>query len=321
VSLVLGVDGGNTKTTAIVATSDGEVAGIGRGGCSDIYGAGTVEAGMAVLADTVDTALAGAGVAAADVAASAFSLAGADWPEDLQLLAAFATDRLGLDDPLVVNDAIGAIRSGSPTWEGIAVVCGTFNAVGARRRDGTVFHLGFWPDRTGAFDLSTAALKAVYRAGLGLGPPTALTARALETYGVDDPLALLHHFTRRGRPGMSELMRMTPVLLDVADEGDPVAAEIVAEAGRVLGEEARVAARRVGLELAGTAVVLSGGVLSHPSDLLADHVMARLEGAVAVRPPVPPVFGAVLLAVDRAGVDLDELELTAELGAQLAAVS
>ena len=316
-SYVLGVDGGNTHTTAVVATTDGRVLGVGRGGCSDIYGAGSAEAGTAVLADTVGTALFGSGISAAEVGASAFSLAGADWPEDVRLLRTFVTERLGLADSIVVNDAIGALRAGSPAWEGVAVVCGTFNAVGARHRDGTVFHVGFWPDRTGAFDLSTAALKAVYREGLGLGGPTALTTRALAVYGKADPLDLMHHFTHRGRPRMSELVRMAPVLLDVADEGDVVAMEIVAEAGRVLGDEARVSAERVHLPLTGTPVVLSGGVMSHPTDRLVDHIMARLDGAVAVRSGVPPVAGALLMAIDRCGGTADESALATRLALQV----
>jgi N-acetylglucosamine kinase-like BadF-type ATPase len=321
VNLVLGVDGGNTNTTAVLATTDGDLVGVGRGGCSDIYGAGSVDAGTAVLADTVETAFADAGTTARAVAGSVLSLAGADWPEDLRLLEAFARDRLGLAAPLVVNDAIGAIRSGSATWEGIAVVCGTFNAVGARHRSGAVFHLGFWPDRTGSYDLSTAALKAVYRAGLGLGPETALTARALATYGADDPLELLHHFTRRGHPGMGELVRMTPIVLDAAAHGDDVAVAIVADAGRMLGDEARVAAQRVELPLTGTPVVLSGGVLSHRSSVLVDRIMDRLDGAVAVRTGVPPVVGAVLLAIDRAGGPAAGPAVGSRLGSALAALA
>src|SRR5438105_4774145 len=36
---VLGVDGGNTKTVALVAALDGTILGAGRGGCGDIYNA------------------------------------------------------------------------------------------------------------------------------------------------------------------------------------------------------------------------------------------------------------------------------------------
>jgi N-acetylglucosamine kinase-like BadF-type ATPase len=310
---VLGVDGGNTKTIAVVADDAGGVASVEIGGCSDIYGAGSAEAGCEVLAMTVSRALLAAGLDSGAIAASALSLAGADWPEDVELLERFVATELGMHRPLVVNDAMGALRAGAPDWEGIAVVCGTFNAVGARHRDGTVFHIGFWPDRTGAFDLSTEALKAIYREGLDLGAPTALTSAALAMYGAADPIDLLHHFTRRGRAGPGEVVRMSPVLLDIADDGDEVATAIVVRAGRLLGEQARVSAARVHLPLSDTRVVMSGGVLSHPSALLADAIMDRLDGAVAVRPHVPPVAGAVLLALDRIGIVGDAATIAAQL--------
>ena len=46
-ALVLGVDGGNTKTVALAARPDGAVVGFGRGGCSDIYGAPSFGAAVA----------------------------------------------------------------------------------------------------------------------------------------------------------------------------------------------------------------------------------------------------------------------------------
>src|SRR4051812_10237210 len=156
---VLAVDGGNTKTIAVVATDTGAVLSVARGGASDIYGTGSVERGTGVLRAVIAEALDRAGVLPAGVDATVCSLAGADWPEDIELLTGVVAE-VGLADPLVVNDAIGGLRSGSPSWEGVAVVAGTFNAVGARNRDGRVFHLGFWPDRTGAFDLGYEALKA-----------------------------------------------------------------------------------------------------------------------------------------------------------------
>jgi N-acetylglucosamine kinase-like BadF-type ATPase len=311
--VVLAVDGGNTKTLASVVSDAGDVLALTRGGQSDIYGARSVEIAVTELTRTVEEALRTAGVRAEEVCFSVFSLAGADWPEDHEVLESELSDRLGLGRLIVVNDAIGGLRTGAPTWEGISVICGTFNAIGARHRDGRVFHLGFWPDRTGAFDLSTEALKAVYRAGLGLGPQTQLTEPALTLYGRSDPLDLLHYFTRRGHPGVETLMRMTPVLLEVADGGDEVAATIVHGAGRVMGDEARVAAERVGLGLDGTRVVLAGGVFNHPSKALEESVMARLPGAVAVRNGLPPIVGVTQLALDEVSVDVDQSSLAAAI--------
>src|SRR6185503_10466007 len=85
--LVLGVDGGNTKTIAVVVTGEGAVLGTGRAGCGDIHNARGLGA-----------ALAEAGTGAGDVAAAAFSLAGADWPEDFDYLRRELRDRLDLSE-------------------------------------------------------------------------------------------------------------------------------------------------------------------------------------------------------------------------------
>ena len=308
--LVLGVDGGNSKTDVAVADGSGRVVGRARGGNSDIYVGKEPARALDELTAAVRAALADAAVDAADLSTSVFSLAGADWPEDFELIAA-SLRGLGLrHEPLVVNDAMGGLRLGSPDWQGVAVVCGSFNAVGARHRDGTTFHLGFWPDRVGGFDLADLAVKAVHRDGLGLGPTTALTPRVHELFDSTDAVDLMHRFTRRGSDlGLVAHLQVAPLLLDVAGTGDEVASTIVRAAGAALGEQARVAAERVGLGLDGTPVVLAGGVLQHPSTLLSASIMARLDGAVPVRPTEPPIVGALLLAYDRLDLAMDDVLL------------
>jgi N-acetylglucosamine kinase-like BadF-type ATPase len=307
---VLAVDGGNTKTAVAVADVDGRVLATGRGACADIYGAPSPDAALRAIEEAVGPVLAHVGA----VQAAVFSLAGADWPEDFAFLHRELRARLALPEALiVVNDALGALRSGSPDWTGIAVVAGTGGAVGARHADGRVFHLGFWPDGAGGAHLVRDGLRAVYRAELGLGPPTVLTERALRLYGAPDPLALLHEFTRRGGLGEPEKHRLAPVVLDAAEEGDAVAAAIVAAQGKVLGEQGRVCAERVGLSPEGARAVLTGGVFGHPSDTLAEATMAELPGAVAVRHGPPPVAGALLIGFDRLGLAVDPAALAVGL--------
>jgi N-acetylglucosamine kinase-like BadF-type ATPase len=139
-----------------------------------------------------------------------------------------------------------------------------------------------------------------------MGPPTALTQRALALWGASDAIALLYAFTRRGGLPAGEEDRLAPLVLDAAEEGDPVAGAIVDGTGRVLGLQARASAERLGLPLAGTRVVLTGGVFRHPSERLAAAAMAELPGAVAVRHGPPPVTGALLLALDRLSEDTKE---------------
>jgi N-acetylglucosamine kinase-like BadF-type ATPase len=302
--LLLGVDGGNSKTVALVARADGTIVGAGRSGNTDIYNASSVEAALEELGRAVATALAAAGGRAEDVVGSAFSLAGADWPEDFALLGRELPQRIGLDHPpVVVNDAIGALRCSTDDAVGVAVVCGTGGAIGARNRRGETFHVGFWPDSMGGEEIAQAGLAAVFRAGLDLGPQTSLIERALRRYGAGSEMELLHTFTRRDRPRPRRAAFVADVL-DAGDAGDPVAVEIVTGNGHRLGEAARISAARVGLE-GGYALVLAGGVLRHGSRLMTDAVCARVPEAVPLRAEREPAVAALLWAYDAAGIGPD----------------
>jgi N-acetylglucosamine kinase-like BadF-type ATPase len=313
--LLLGVDGGNTKTIAVVAARDGTIAGVGLAGCSDIHNASPDDAVDEIVRAVTD-ALEAADAAPGELDAATFSLAGADWPEDFEFLRREIGTRLALRaEPSIVNDAVGAIRGGTDDGVGIAVVCGTGGAVGARNADGDVFHYGFWPDGTGAGALGRQALRAVWRADLGVGPATSLTRRALERWGCSDPLELLHAFTRLDATVIPESDKalFAEVVLDEADAGDEVALGLVTVAGTRLGDYARVSAGRVGLAGSPFALVLCGGVLRHPSPLMREAIVSRVPDGVPVTSTVEPIVGAVLLAADDAGVEMDRDALGASL--------
>jgi N-acetylglucosamine kinase-like BadF-type ATPase len=304
--MLVGVDGGNTKTVALVADADGTVVGSGWAGCSDIYNAPSPAAALDAVREATLAALTEAGAAGDDVAAACFALAGADWPEDFELIRRELQPLLGLGaEPLVVNDAIGAIRAGTADGVGVSVVCGTYGIAGARNAAGDVFHLGFWPDSTGARPLGRAALEAVWRSGLGTGPDTSLTERALQLYGASTPLGLLYERTRRGGLPVGAEDRMAAVVLDEAEAGDPVAHAIVENQGRILAGEALACARMVGMAGSAFRLVLAGGVMRHPTRLLADVIAAGIPEAETVRSSDEPVVGALLFAFDHAGITPD----------------
>jgi N-acetylglucosamine kinase-like BadF-type ATPase len=295
--IVLGVDGGNTKTIALVVRDDGTVLGAGRAGCGDIYGQSESGAAIDEIVAAVTAALASAGVGAHELGAAVFSLAGADWDEDFEYLRTHLAGRLGIDGPVVVNDSIGLLRCGSPTWVGVAVGVGTGAAIGARSATGLVFHLGFWPDPMGGDALIRGAVRAVYRADLGLGPSTSLAGRLCALFDAGSVPALRFALTRR-EPKVDLAGRGIPsIVLDEADAGDAVATDLVSELGTSMGQAARISADRVGLAPADP-LVLGGGVLSHPSTRLAGTIAAAGGFETVVRSVMQPVVGAVALAFD-----------------------
>ncbi len=305
--LVLGIDAGNTKTIALVADLSGQVLGWGRAGRSNIYV--QPARALAALETAVARARASAGLGDAPLRALTLSAAGADWPEDFDVLEAELRRWKWAEQASVVNDAVGALRAGSLAGTGVTVVCGTSAGIAARSPQGEIWHSSYWQEPEGATQLAEYALRAVYRAELGIDPPTGLTAPVLAHFGCPDVGALLHSLTRRGRRLAPHLGRLARVLLDQADAGDSISLRIVQKHGASLGDYALAAARKVGL-VGDYLLTTSGGVMRHKSPVLREALLAQMQGE---HPHVrwqashhEPVFGALLLTLEGAGVTVDE---------------
>ncbi|MET9019309.1 BadF/BadG/BcrA/BcrD ATPase family protein [Actinopolymorpha sp. NPDC004070] len=329
--LHLGVDAGNSKTVALVCDADGRVVGYGRSGNGDIYGAESAAAAVDAVVAAVKDALTAAGTREDDVRASAFRLAGVDWPEDhAYWMDALARRLPGLLAPSVLNDGFAAIRCGAldgadgagggldPVGAGVAVIAGTGSAVAGRGPTGTEWSMSFWiQDAHGASGLVGSALRAVYRAELDLGPATALTSRLLAFFGATDVEALLHSFTgRETGHGWARQAAAAREVVAAAVGGDEVAAALVRDQGRHLADYARVTARRVGFAVdadgadggRGVPVVLAGPVLCAAGSPVTAALLEALGRVFPVAHPrlaiLPPVSGAVLDALADAGVEL-----------------
>jgi N-acetylglucosamine kinase-like BadF-type ATPase len=316
---VLGVDGGNTKTIAIVAALDGTILGTGRGGCGDIYnasieGTDSLDSASAAIANieyAIEAALQAAQVKAADLVTAVFNMAGADWPEDFALLETEMKAR-GYGRGLTVqNDAMGVLHAGVADNVGVSVICGTGGATGARGADGRIWHSSMWQNQAqGSFEMSRKAFDAVIRSELGIEPPTTLKQRFLDYFGLDSVEEMLHLFTDRLQRPARRIDGLTSFLLDEAEAGDVVARQIVMEQGQALGNYALVAARFVGLEGTPFSLVLAGGVLRHPSTLLADTIIERVKlSSPEVRPKrsrFEPIIGVLFSALEAANITIDE---------------
>jgi N-acetylglucosamine kinase-like BadF-type ATPase len=315
---VLAVDGGNTKTIALVAALDGTILGAGRGGCSDIYNArpGTswpdsAAAAIANVEFAVESAMQAAQINATDLVVGVFNMAGADWPEDFVLLQNAMEARGYGGMILVQNDALGVLHAGSSDNTGVSVVCGTGSATGARGPDGRIWHASRWQDQVqGSVGMVQDALDALYRSELGIDPPTTLKARFLDFFQLNTVEEILHLFTHRTERPHINIGYLTPLLLDEAQAGDSVARQVVIEHGTWLGKYALAAARLVGIEGTPFTLVLAGGVFRHPSTLLADAIIAQVRAtSPEVRPTryrYEPIIGVLFTALEAAEIAIDE---------------
>ena len=271
----------------------------------------SASAAIANIEYAVETALKAAQVKAADLVTAVFNMAGADWPEDFALLETAMKSR-GYGRILTVqNDAMGVLHAGVADNIGVSVICGTGGATGARGPDGRIWHSSMWQDQVqGSFDMSRKAFDAVIRSELGIEPPTKLKQCFLDYFGLDSVEEMLHLFTGRIQRPAKQIDGLTRFLLDEAEAGDEVARQIVQEHGQALGDYAVVASRFVGLEGTPFSLVLAGGVLRHPSTLLADTIIKRVQLSSpevrSKRSRFEPIIGVLFSALETAGITIDE---------------
>ncbi len=300
---VLGVDAGNTKTIALVANLEGQIVGMGRSGCGDIYGTDKVQA-IVNVKSAVEQAV---GIKE-PMLHSCYCMAGADWPDDYEFLEAqlrpFQTAPMSL-----YNDGIGALRAGSPDGYGVAITIGTFVATAAR--SSTAFwHSSFWQSvsQSGARHLANDALEAVYRAELGITKTTLLTEKILELYQLSTVDELLYkQNSMHTKPVQVHEGKIVRCLLNVAAQQDTIALEILKQHAKRLVDLAIVAVKKVNL-VSPFNLVLSGGVLKHPSsvfkDLITNYFLAAYPTATILHSQREPVLGALLFALEACGIAL-----------------
>jgi len=301
---VVGVDGGTTKTIALVANDRGQILGVGRSGNSNWLGP-NVEKPMAVVVDAVEQALTMAGLSGDDVALGVFGLAGADWPEDHERREAVLSRRGIAQEVVVKNDALVGWRASTRQTFGAVIAAGTGTNTCVITPDGREWCYGYYADNGGAWDVAHSAIRAVLRAEDGRGQPTALTGIVLKKLGYATPQALLRA-SYTGQLDREAVLSLCPLVFQAADAGDEAAAEIIVRQGQVLAEYATAAIRRFEMEDLAFDVVLSGSVFKGQGPLLIDTVTQAVHRVAPHTRIVPaafePAIGSILLAYDQLGI-------------------
>jgi N-acetylglucosamine kinase-like BadF-type ATPase len=310
VTVLLAVDGGNSKTDVALLSGDGSVLAAVRGTGSSPHHVG-LEGSMRLMTRLVDEASIDAGLRRNGepiATLGAWFMAGADLPAEERALQR-AVQRLGLAPRNhVANDTFAILRAGAEAGWGVAVVVGAgVNCVGVapNRRTARFLALGdITGDWGGGPDIGMAALGMAVRGEDGRGPRTQLGAAVAAHFGkarATDVAMALH----RGELESERLLELAPIVLEQAGAGEEIAAAIVERQCEEVAALATAAIRRLRLTRLDVEVVLGGGILAalQPESIAA--IEARTQ-AVAPRAHcvvcrVRPVVGAALAALDLAG--------------------
>jgi N-acetylglucosamine kinase-like BadF-type ATPase len=311
--VVLGVDVGASKTHAVLADECGCVLGVGQAGCGNWEVVG-LDGAQTAFREALEAALLDAGLGRSDVVASAYGIAGLDWPSDEGRLAP-VIGSLGLGTRwTMANDAFLPLRAGTVNGIGLGAIAGSGTKVVGRNREGrTASSFGAsypFTDWGGGGDIAAAAFHAVALAYRRMGPQTALAARMLAATKCDEVVELLEK-VMRGQVRVGG--RFAPQVFECAMEGDAVAQSIVRRAGETIGANVLSVAGELGMLEEPFDLVAAGGVFSSGNPLLykslSETVYARARQVNVVPWQAPPVVGALLLAFDLLGLsDLPEAD-------------
>jgi len=304
--LFLGVDGGQSGTTAVIGDETGRILGTGEAGPCNHAAAGEGRAKLErAIAGSVGAACTQAGLDAAAVRfeAACFGMSGG--PDDKReiLAAALRVERL-----VVTDDAVIALAGAIGTGQGIITIAGTGSIAFGRNPAGRTARAGGWGyifgDEGGGFDIARQAARAVLRLEEGWGPPTVLRETLLGATGSENANQMLHRFYTGEWP-RSRVATLARLVDGAAVEKDAVARAILRGAAQQLAMLAGAVREELWAPGAALEIAYIGGVFQ--SRLLLESFRALVELQEGVRCGAPrrsPAEGALREAYRSAGVGL-----------------
>lgn len=306
----LGIDGGGTKTEAAICDETGRVLGVGLGGASGIDSVGADAAAVSIGA-AIDAAREQAGLPDAPFASVFFGMAGVVSAADRDIIRTVAR-RLQLGDAIHVDHDIRiALAGGLSGRPGIALIAGTgsscfgMNAAGERWQAGGWGHL--ISDEGSSYWFGWNAIRLAAGAGDGRWQ-TALYTPVMRQLGIAG-VADLHQRLYTQGISKAEVASFAPLVMEAAAAGDALAQALIRQGVHELALMVTAVARNLGWAAAPCEVTLTGGLWRAGDVVLTPFrtaLTALLSQARIVMPELPPVIGACVLALQQAGIPIDE---------------
>lgn len=292
----LGIDGGGSKTAAVLCDETGKTAASFVGGSINFNAIGT-ERTRQNLKAVVDGVLKGfTGTLSAAVIGSAALAERADEALTRTVCEGIIPcDRVVMESDVFIG--LEAMRCKGPV---AMVISGTGSMAAGRKADGTVIHTGGWGyllgDEGSGYAMALDGIKAAIRGDEGTGDKTALTADLLAFFDVRETAELIDIFYNPA-PEPSRVAKFAPFVLKNAEAGDEAALRIMNDHALSLAKTVNALLARLP---AGTPLGLWGGIFQNSEiyrEAFARAVNAEYPQTAVGLLPVPPEYGAAFAAM------------------------
>ena len=302
-NIYLGVDGGGTKTHAVLFDEDKNVIGEGFAGASNPLSVG-IETAVTNIFQAIDKACDAANKSRGDIAAATFGLAGVRRIDLRQRVRERLAQKLGIKTVEVVTDAEIALYGTTLGKAGVVVIAGTGSiCYGRNEADETAIAGGWGPlagDEGGGSSIARRGLQSIAKASDGRGDYTKLSEAGTVYFRTSTPENLL---TAIYAPQMdnAKIAGFARLVVETAQAGDKIAIEILREAGVELGSAVNAVIKKLKLKNKKIPIGQVGSIF-RAGRLLTDSLLAAVHEfapkAFLADPLLQPASAAAQMAFE-----------------------
>jgi glucosamine kinase len=302
--IVVGVDGGGSKTRVLIGTGEGEVLASAEGPKSAVT-PGQAAHSADVIAELVTRALGEIAQPGAVIPRVLYcGVAGTGRDEERRALHTALDEKELAEEVIIDSDGLIAMYDAFDDRAGILLVVGTGSIAYGRSPAGELVRCGGWGpvfgDEGSGGWIGRRALGIVAASSDGREPPTALLFPILAATQCEDIQDLIPWAAAADARAFASLV---PVIFSTAAAGDPRANALLTLAAEELVLHVRALSRQLFTdERAAVAVALSGGLMDRGSPLrkrLEQRLKSAVPGAQIRSEEVLPARGALRAAARR----------------------
>lgn len=311
----IGMDGGGTKTHAVIADEYGKIFAEHIGAASNFQYIG-VEKAAAVIVDLILDCCKSVKCSPKEIDAVALGLAGAGRVSDQKRMAAglrkFAVKKnVSLKKIIVESDARVALEGAFKGNPGIILIAGTGSIAFAKDAKKKIHRVGGWGrilgDEGSGYFIGRLGLSAVTMHLDGRGERTSLAKVIAKKFGLKDQQSIITAVYKEA----FEVASVAPLVLAEAEKGDFVCSEIVDFAVAELSEHIRVSEEKIHSVnkrkvKEKTPLAFIGGLIANDTVLfrrLKKFVIQQFPQVLLIEPQASPAYGAVIMAMEKIGKD------------------
>jgi N-acetylglucosamine kinase-like BadF-type ATPase len=279
---LLAVDGGGTKTLAVLVNEVGTILGEGKAGASNYQVIGA-EAAKKALVEAILAAFHDAG-GLMDVEKAVFALAGIDTSKDKKIVESIVQRTVNalsieIGSLLVENDCQSALLGATKNKAGILLIAGTGSIVYAHDGKKRIIRSGGWGHRVGdegsGYWIGKQAIQSVLKMQDGRGEETILSRLVLDKFNFDK-IEELYNWTYSDSYSVDDVGAIAAVVAEAYKLGDAVSKRILDDAVDELILLLKTAIEKADIQKDGFELILQGGVFHHNA-YIKDQVLERIQ--------------------------------------------